>query len=141
MATDIYLCRRLSSFIPVDDDGRAVLAGVGQGEIIKAKVSKPRNPKFHRKFFSMISLVHANQERFPTIDHLLTAVKIEAGWYHDTPIDLEGRLVYVPKSISFARMDEHEFHVFYSQALSAVCRLLPHLNAEDIEDEVLSYAA
>lgn len=139
MAKDIYLCRRLSSLIPIDDEGRDILAGIGQGEIVKAKISKPRNPQHHRKFFSMIQLVFENQERFPTIDHLLTAVKIEAGWYHDVAIDLEGRLVYVPKSISFAKMDQAEFNQFYSKAIAAVCRLLPNMNAEDLQEEVMSY--
>lgn len=139
--SEIILCKRLASLIPVDDEGKEVLNSIGQGELVRVKLTKPRNLKHHRKFFSMLQLVFQNQERFPTMDHLLTAVKIEAGLYEDAPIDVNGRLVYIPKSISFARMDQSAFDKFYLDAIAACCRLLPHLNAEDIEQEVLAYAA
>lgn len=138
---DLYLCKRMSSLVPVDDTGKDALASIGAGEIVRVKLSRPRNLGHHRKFFSMLQLVFENQERFPTIEHLLTAVKVEAGLYEDAPIDLNGRLVYVPKSISFAKMDQAAFDEFYLAAIAACCRLLPHLNAEDIEQEVLAYAA
>lgn len=137
---EIVLCKRLSSLITIDDEGKEALDSIGQGELVKVKVTKARNLKHHRKFFSMLNLVLENQERFPTIDHLLTAVKIEAGFYDDVPIDLNGKLVYVPKSISFAKMDQLAFDDFYMRAITACCRLLPHLNAEDIRQEVMLYA-
>ena len=139
--SDLILCKRIASLIPVDDEGREALNGLGQGEMVRVRLTKPRNLKHHRKFFSMMQLVFQNQERFPTMDHLLTAVKIEAGLYEDAPIDVNGRLVYIPKSISFARMDQFQFDDFYMRAIAACCRLLPHLNAEDIEQEVIAYAA
>jgi hypothetical protein len=137
---DITLCKRMSSLIPVDDEGKEALNSVGQGELVRVKLTKARNLKHHRKFFSMLQLVFENQERFPTLDHLLTAVKIEAGLYHDVPIEVSGKLVYLPKSISFAKMDQCAFDDFYMKAISACCRLLPHLNADDIEQEVMAYA-
>jgi len=139
--SEVTLCKRLSSLIPIDDEGKEALNSIGQGELIRVKLTKARNLKHHRKFFSMLQLVLENQERFPTIDHLLTAVKIEAGFYEDAPIDVRGKLVYLPKSISFAKMDQSTFDDFYLRAIAAVCRLLPHLNAEDIEQEVMAYAA
>ena len=139
--SEVILCKRLTSLIPVDDEGKEVLDGIGQGELVKVKITKPRNLKHHRKFFSMLQLVFQNQDRYPTLKHLLTAVKIEAGWYEDVPIDVRGNPYFIPKSISFARMDQLEFDEFYTQAIAACCRLLPHLNAEDIEQEVMLYAA
>ena len=139
--SDLILCKRIASLIPVDDEGREALNGLGQGEMVRVRLTKPRNLKHHRKFFSMMQLVFQNQERFPTMDHLLTAVKIEAGLYEGAPIGVNGRLVYIPKSISFARMDQFQFDDFYMRAIAACCRLLPHLNAEDIEQEVIAYAA
>lgn len=138
---EILLCKRMSSLIPIDDASKEALGSIGQGELVRVKISRPRNLGHHRKFFSMLQLVFENQERFPTLDHLLTAVKIEAGLYEDAPIDLNGRLIYIPKSISFAKMDQATFDDFYHRAIAACCRLLPHLNAEDIEQEVIAYAA
>lgn len=141
MSTEIVLCKRITSLIPVDDEGKEALDSIGQGELVRVKVTKARNLKHHRKFFSMLNLVFENQEKYPTVTHLLTAVKIEAGLYDDTPIDVNGKLVYLPKSISFAKMDQCAFDLFYINAIAACCRLLPHLNAEDIEQEVMAYAA
>ena len=139
--SDLILCKRIASLIPVDDEGREALNGLGQGEMVRVRLTKPRNLKHHRKFFSMMQLVFQNQERFPTMDHLLTAVKIEAGFYEDAPIDVNGRLFFISKTISFARVDQFQFDDFYMRAIAACCRLLPHLNAEDIEQEVIAYAA
>lgn len=139
--SDVILCKRISSLIAVDDDGRDALNSIGQGELIKVKITKARNLKHHKKFFSMIGLVFDNQDTYPTSKHLLTAVKLEAGWYEDVPITMNGVPHYIPKSISFAKMDQLEFDEFYMQAIAACCRLLPHLRAEDIEDEVIAYAA
>jgi hypothetical protein len=38
-------------------------------------------------------------------------------------------------------MDQGQFDEFYQRDIAACCRLLPHLNAEDIEQEVIAYAA
>lgn len=138
---DVVLCKRISSLIPIDEEGKDALAGIGQGELIKVKITKARNLKHHKKFFSMLNLVLDNQESYPTLKHLLTAVKLEAGWYEDVPISVKGVPHFIPKSISFAKMDQLEFDDFYMQAIAACCRLLPHLNARDIEAEVLAYAA
>jgi hypothetical protein len=138
---DIVMCKRIASLIPIDDEGKDALDGIGQGELVKVKITKARNLKHHNKFFSMLGLVFDNQEKYPTPKHLLTAVKIEAGWYEDVPVEVSGKLSYLPKSISFAKMDQLEFSEFYDQAIAACCRLLPHLNAEDIKNEVIAYAA
>jgi hypothetical protein len=139
--TNLLLCKRMASLIPIDDAGKDALASLGVGEIVRVKLSRPRNLGHHRKFFSMIQLVFENQEKFPTLEHLLTAVKIEAGWYEDVPIEVSGKLVYLPKSISFAKMDQNQFELFYEKAIAACCRLLPHMNADDIRQEVIAYAA
>lgn len=141
MSAEVVLCKRIASLIPVDDEGKEALDGIGQGELVKVKITKARNLKHHKKFFSMLQLVFHNQERFPTLKHLLTAVKLEAGWYEDVPVDVRGVPHYIPKSISFAKMDQLEFDDFYMQSIAAVCRLLPHLDADDLEQEVVAYAA
>ena len=138
---DVVLCKRISSLIPIDDEGKEALDSIGQGEMVKVKITKSRNLRHHKKFFSMLHLVLDNQEKYPTLRHLLTAVKIEAGWYEDAPIEVSGKLVYLPSSISFAKMDQLEFDMFYNDAIAACCRLLPHLQAEDIRNEVIAYAS
>lgn len=133
--------KRLSSLVPADDAAKEAIASLAQGECIAVKIRRPRNIGHHRKFFSLMQLVFENQELYPTLDHFLTAVKVAAGWYEDAPITVSGKLVYIPKSISFARMDQGEFERFYGQAIAAICRLLPQFKAEDLRDAVLEFAA
>lgn len=108
------------------------------GELIEVKLVKARNLEFHKKFMALVRLVHENQEKYPTIAQLLTAIKLEAGWYEDGPVK-GGVPSYIPKSISFGRMSANEFFHFYRDALDAIVRLLPHLNAEDLIEEVKLY--
>ena len=132
--------KRLSMLAPADDEAQAAVQSLGAGELVQVIIHKPRNLKFHRKFFSMLQIVYQNQERFSSLERLLTAVKLEAGWYEDGPVEAGGKITYLPKSISFAAMDSTEFDQFYREAIGAVVRLLPHLNAEELAEVVAEYA-
>lgn len=138
---ELYFYKRLSSLVPADDAAKEAIAHLAQGECIAVSFRRPRNIGHHRKFFSLLQLVFENQELYPTLEHLLTAVKIAAGWYEDAPITVSGMLVYIPRSISFARMDQTAFEKFYGEAIAAICHLLPQFKAEDLREAVLEYAA
>ena len=88
-------------------------------EVYKVKISRPRNIRFHRKFFALIKLVYDNQERFNNLEYLRKELTIAAGFY-DTYIDLTGVEVQVAKSISFGSMDEDEFSELYSRFIDAI---------------------
>ena len=48
-----------------------------------------------------------------------------------------------PRALSFKKMDQHQFEVFYSMAIDAILDMLPQLTYGDIEEiakEVISYA-
>ena len=138
---ELWFVKKLSALHPADDEAKEALAKIAQGECIAVSVRRPRNIHHHRKFFSMLQLVFENQEVYPTLEHLLTAVKISAGWYHDVPVRVNGKLCYLPKSISFASMDQVEFDRFYEQSIRAVCGLLPQFKCEELMEAVMEYAS
>lgn len=140
LTVEVLFYKRLSSLVPADEQAKESIAHIAQGECVAVRIRRPRNVGHHRKFFSLLQLVFENQEVYPTLDHFLTAVKIAAGWYEDVPITVAGKLVYIPKSISFERMDQGEFERFYLQAIAAICRLLPQFKAEHLQDAVAEYA-
>jgi len=70
--------------------------------------SKPRNLKFHKKFFALLNMVYENQEQYNNIEHLRKDLTISAGYY-DLRYNIEGVEVQEAKSISFAKMDDVEF--------------------------------
>lgn len=131
--------RRGLSLVPADEDAESLIRKLGEGEIILIRPKRARNPKHHRKYWGMVRLVFRNQEKFPTIRHLHVAIKIAAGWYEDVPISIDGRLVYLPLSISWEDMDQDEFERYYAEAVSATVRLLPQFSAQWLEEYVLSF--
>lgn len=134
--TEILLRKELHSLVPVDDDGRSVLHKLSLGDVVKANVRKPRNLQHHRLFFALIGIVFENQERYETRDELLAAIKAATGHATILPMD-NGNSIYVPKSISFAKMDQTEFDAFYNKVCDVVCtRIIPNLKQEDLKREV-----
>lgn len=95
------------------------------GEMCRVEVVIPRNSRFHRKFFALITLgfeawepcrvrktyrgrpVAKNFERFRS------DIIIQAGYYEQT-FDLQGRMRIEAQSISFAAMEDPEFEQLYS---------------------------
>lgn len=119
------------------------------GSEYKINATKARNPDHHRKGFALINLIFNSQERYETMEDLLTELKLKSGWYREhvttskNPIlvsmrkwsgelptmigmrleqflmqlEEQSNIVYVPKSISFADMDQLEFEAFYERLI------------------------
>lgn len=133
--------RRYSNgFQPTDDASEAALKSVKLGECIELKIKRPRNLPHHRKFFSMLQLIFNNQERYDTLDHLLTAFKFAVG--HTEIIRTKRGDIEVPKSISFASMPQDEFEAFYQRAVDfVISEVVPGMTQESLERELMEYAA
>jgi hypothetical protein len=86
------------------------------GTQYKCDLRKARNPDHHRKGFALIKLILDSQEKYTNIEDLLTELKLKVGWYREH-VRSNGELVYIPKSISFADMDQTEFEEFYERVM------------------------
>ena len=80
-------------------------------------IKKPRNIRFHRKFFSVLRIAFENQDKYDNIDHFRWEILLKAGYYHKHAT-LKGNIIYFPKSLSFDNMDEIEFTAFYDKFIS-----------------------
>lgn len=109
------------ALIPDDDATVDQLQKLKVGEVVRVEYKRPRNVKFHRKFMALVNLVFDNQEKYNNREALLTELKLQVGHYEEH-ITLGGKVVYQPKSISFASMDEDEFTQFYSKVVDVVLR-------------------
>jgi len=119
--------------LPVDKE---LLGKWSAGEVLRAKVSKMRNPKFHRKYFALLQVMLDGQEKYTNPEDLLTEVKIRIGHYSEH-ITAQGELVYVPRSISFVNCDELEFESIYSKTLDvALKNVLPNWTKDEVEAHV-----
>lgn len=108
--------RRGNAFVPVDREGLALLASVKPERDVVIEVVERRNPAHHRLFFALCKFL-VRHDRFPTIEHAKTALKIAAGEV-DTFIDEDtGKTYFIPRSISWASMDQTKFAQFYDRAV------------------------
>ncbi len=99
--------------------------------------SKPRNLRFHKKFFALLNMVYENQEQYNNIEHLRKDLTISAGYY-DLRFNIEGVEVQEAKSISFAKMDDLEFSEFYNRIVDVVVKWLG-IDKQEIIDNIEQY--
>ena len=137
------LCRKTlaGQLAPIDDAGREAIGRLSMEDIVSVEFRRPRNIGHHRKFFALVNLIYMNQTRYRSPDELLDAIKVLAG--HSFPVRLRnGTEVRVPKSIAFHNMDQVEFDAFWDRVVTVVCeQIIPNLNREDLERELLDLVA
>lgn len=138
--SDTYFCRTATGLAPVDDMASEALSTYGDGEILRVRLYKDRNPRHHRLFFALLACIFANQEKYLSKEALRFAITVQAGWVDE--IQLNGdRVALKPKSIAWAKMDQHEFKQFYDAALRAIPELLPQFDGVDIEEMLITGGA
>ena len=136
---EIHLVKQLNgSLLPAYDSDKEMLSSIKAGEIYKYKFSKPRNVKFHRKFFALINLVYHNQEHYTSANHLRYDLTIESGYYELRVNKFTGEEIKVAKSIAFASMDEVEFSKLYGSFLTTVVRVFGW-DGKDIEENMVNF--
>lgn len=110
---------------PVFPEDAEILATLRAEHDYMVTISVPRNLRFHRKFFALLRITLDNmpesichRDNIRSLSSLLSAVKISAGLF-DTVV-CHGREIAVPRSISFAKMDEASFERFYNRVLDII---------------------
>ena len=117
-----------NGLVPMYDSDLDARKRLKRGEKVLCRITRPRNYEFHKKFFALVRLAYENLPehlhsmlRIRSEEDMLTSIKMELG-YADT-IWYGGRQVAIPKSISFAAMDQREFERFFSRAVDMVLTL------------------
>ena len=133
--TNLLLRKTMRGFEPIDDLGREALSKIGVGDLVRAEIKRPRNTDHHRKFFAMLNLVYENQEHYKSPNDLLEVLKIRIGHCHT--VQTKHGEVKIPKSISFAAMDQTEFDQFYNRAVDWVLsEVIPGLQRGELDSEI-----
>lgn len=130
----VLLARRGYALVPLDDEGLERVRAVPEGEVVAVEFTRPRNSKFHRLFFGLLNKVAQNSGY--STEELLGIVKLATG--HCYPVKLpNGMIVKVPKSISFAKMDETAFRQFWDRAIDyLLAEVIPGTGRAELEQEV-----
>lgn len=126
-----------NTFIGAFDTDNAKIKKLKVGDLLVCDIKKPRNYEFHKKFFALINMIFDNQEIYKDLDDLRRDLTIEAGYY-DTYINIHGEEVKKAKSISFYKMEEHNFQEFYTAVVDKIV-LHFNFNKDDIIENVARY--
>lgn len=121
--TRLYLVKTDGGdLIGYDAADAAYLANLEAGECIESDTRKARNPAHHKKFFALFDLAYQSQDRYTNKRQFMTELKVRAGWYEEY-ISSDGKVVYVPMSLSWANMDQEKFDKFYADAVKALAQM------------------
>lgn len=122
---DFYCRVTAEGLVPLDDMDWELKKKLQLGTDVRVHVTLPRNIKFHRKFFALLTLTVENlpetlqkETNIFSVESLLAAVKIDMGYYDI--VKVAGRNIVKLRSISFAKMDEQQFSRFYDLAVTDI---------------------
>lgn len=109
---------------------REEMKAVPSDRVVKVKVTVPRNPKFHRMYFALLSVIYdymGDDMRAEmgvwSIEQMRQRMKIELGLYtlwvvgKNAPLP-EGTPVYIPDSIAFDKMDDADFEKLFKATIT-----------------------
>jgi hypothetical protein len=125
------------------------IIGMEPGELAQVEMVVPRNSKFHRKFFALLTVgfehwqsgrKHKSYKGRPVeknFDTFREDITVLAGFY-EQHFDVRGRMKLKAKSISFAAMDDVEFERLYGAVADVLLsHVLTTYAGRDELDEVV----
>jgi hypothetical protein len=116
------------------------------GEVVQVKMIKPRNLKYHRKFFALLNIgfdaweppkaEYKGIQAGKSFNRFRADVIVQAGYY-DVVSNINGDVRVEPKSISFGSMDDIEFEALYNSVVNVILqRVLTTYTRENLDEVV-----
>jgi len=92
-----------------------------QGRNLMATLTAARNLAFHNKYFALIGSAFRMADTNLTLKQFRIHCTVGAGYCDFMLMENKG-FVAIPKSISFAAMDQTEFERLYKDTISFICQ-------------------
>lgn len=128
-----FFTRTASGLIPADDESRELLRSIKLGATVSLELSRPRNIRFHRLYWGLCSTIASAIGA--QSENVSDVIKLRSG--HFTVVQTKTERLRLPKSISFAKMDQAEFKAFFEQACRVVCEeFLPHMKPGELTKQI-----
>lgn len=113
----LWLKRVGNGLFPDAADSDAELAKIPFGKTLQAEVKQPRNVRFHRLYWALVHRIASAVGSEP--ENISDLLKIETG-HCDIVRSKKYGEIRLPKSISFAKMDQAAFSQFFEACLVVV---------------------
>ena len=134
----LHVIKTQTGLKPAWDSDYEIYSKIPLNEVFEIEYRKPRNYNFHKKYFALIKLAFENQTDYRNLNDLRRDISIVAGYYDEVVNKVTGEVYKMPKSISFAQMDEIEFSELYERTKDVICKWLG-VTDESIEEEIYQY--
>ena len=114
-----------TGYIPDDDAARAQHKKFKVGTVVGAEIARSRSLQQHRLYWEILTKAIYHQRERPdgrewrTPEALHEALKVATGRTELLRL-VDGRLVKVPQSTSFAAMGQDEFQAFFDEAKKVI---------------------
>jgi hypothetical protein len=139
MSIPLFFRRDLASLRAACPAAEEAMRKVGMGQIVEVEIKRPRNLLHHRKWWALLQIVADNMTGV-TAEQLNQVIKIRTG--HVDVIKTKKGIIELPKSISFAAMDQTAFEAFFDKAVAFICsEIIPNLGRDELLAEVESILA
>ncbi len=115
--TQLYARRMGNSLVPDGDESIAALSTIPFGSQVHVEIKRPRNIRLHRLYWALCSrIAQSTGSNTLTAETVSDLFKICTG--HCTLVRSKSQgEIRLPKSISFAKMDDSEFSAFFSKCV------------------------
>ncbi len=115
--------------VPLYDSDFEEKRKLKQGQVYQAEIKVVRNIQFHRKMWSMLNTAWAllpekTQQGFRSFEGFRAYLLVSAGFYELYYSPRLKEYVEIPKSMSFASMDEAEFSDCYDRVKDVIWSIL-----------------
>lgn len=135
--------KRGSALVPADWRAEEWIAKLKPNAEVLISGRRPRNPKHHRLLFALLKVATDNAPEgspWKTTDALLDALKLATGL--STPVQsfVTGEIHFVPKSISFAAMDQDAFAAWFEIAVDILANDLLGTAPGELRREIIDIA-
>lgn len=142
---EIYCKVTPLGLVPLYDSDHDEKKRLRNGDVVKCKITRPRNYKFHKKFFALVRLTLDNLPEstaealgIRNEDDMLNRIKCDLGLYDVFQIGKQP--VISLHSISFAAMDNTEFERFYNRTVDLVLsKYLRGNTREELIEEITHF--
>jgi hypothetical protein len=134
--TEIVMRRRGSALIPVMEVDVEVIASIPEGKDVFVSPKHRRNPRHHRLAWALAEKL-AEMVGFPDREDAMDFLKIKARHVKTIMDPRTGQIEVVPKSISWASLDQRAFGRIFNRMVWVICNdIIPGTDETALRAEV-----
>lgn len=115
--SEFWVQRLAGALRPADDESMDALMALPIGKPLHVEVKQPRNAAHHRLFWALCARIA--EAKGVTAENIADVLKVATGHVTTVSTKSYGR-IHIPKSISFAAMDQTAFRDFFERCVVVV---------------------